>query len=159
MKKHRVVRMVALVVCLALSLFVLSACQNGGEMILTHENGAEVKVTVEQFGAQVSVKDNVLSITKDGYGVVAQLVDQTFADRIVGTYGNTADYITFEVKGQESIGYVNQGSTEHLIRVDNATYLRLASSSQDFLFDAESRIAFEVMKQGHVEDFASHFSE
>ena len=159
MKKHRGIQIVALIACLTLSLFLLSACQNGGEMILTHENGAEVKVTVEQFGANVSVTDNVLSITKDGYIVIAQLVDRKFVEKVNSSFGNRAGYTMFEVNGRSSIGYINEANTEHLISIDDVTYLRLASVSQDFLFDVESRVTFEVVKQGQVEDFASHFSE
>ena len=159
MRKHRMVRMVALSICLVLTVFLLSACQNGGELVLTHEDGAEVKITVEQFGASVSVSNNVLSIVKGDNRLIAQLVDHKFVEQVNSVYGNRDGYNTFEVNGRSSISYVNNVDTEHIISIDDGTYLRLASASQDFLFDVESRISFEVLKPSKTEDFASHFSE
>ena len=157
MKKNHVWRTVAISVMLIVGLICLSSCSRVSEMKLTHSNGAEVQIAIDTSGISASVKDNILYVTRDGVDVLAQLVDNTFVSERM----SQSDYNTFDINGGTGISYETNGRYEHLIPLENVTYLRMASTDRDSLFDIESVLKFALLKHGVASDsdFSSHFSE
>ena len=159
MKQSRVVKSCALILMLIISVLCLSSCSGKTDVKLTHTNGAEVQLSAENV--DLSEKENLLFIKREGDSVIGQLVDVPFVNESVGRFSQDSSYNTFTVNNGTGIGYTIEGTYEHLVPLDDNTYLRLQSSSEDALFNMESLLKIDVLKHGAaaMDDFSSHFSE
>jgi hypothetical protein len=159
MKQGRVVKSCVLILMLMISILCLSSCSGKTDVKLTHANGAEVQFSAENV--DLSAKENVLFIKHEGDSAIGQLVDVPFVNESVGQFSRDSSYNTFTANNGTGIGYGIEGTYEHLIPLDDNTYLRLQSSSEDALFNLESLLKIDVLKHGAaaVDDFSSHFSE